>query len=148
MAYFFTVIGHDDARSVLLPHQTSLLSKHFKFVALSLGLLGFSFLTVCFIFFFGHYVDHGKDGVVGGGFFGYPGRMESLAWSNLKLNGSDDVERVDFLGEVGDGRDVFEGDWIWDDNYPLYQSRECGLMEEEGRIFVVIFPDRNLLEYA
>ncbi|KAF8016929.1 hypothetical protein BT93_H2199 [Corymbia citriodora subsp. variegata] len=118
--------GHE--RTPVLQLHKSL--KHFKFVAQSLGLLGFAFLTVCFIFFFAYYVDYGNDGVLAGGFFGQPDRMESLVWLNLKLNGSDDVQRVDFLGEEGDGCDVFEGDWVWDDNYPLYQSRDCGLLDQ------------------
>ncbi|KZV37966.1 hypothetical protein F511_28591 [Dorcoceras hygrometricum] len=42
-------------------------------------------------------------------------------------------KRADFLSENNGGCDVFEGDWVWDENYPLYQSRDCRYLDEGFR---------------
>nr|POE96387.1 isoform 2 of protein trichome birefringence-like 10 [Quercus suber] len=42
-------------------------------------------------------------------------------------------QRVDFLGEKAEECDVFEGNWMWDENYPLYQSKDCGFLDEGFR---------------
>ena len=42
-------------------------------------------------------------------------------------------QRVDFLGEKGERCDLFEGDWMWDENYPLYRSKDCRFIDEGFR---------------
>ncbi|KAI3439441.1 PMR5N domain-containing protein [Psidium guajava] len=41
--------------------------------------------------------------------------------------------RPGFLDEGGGGCDVFDGNWVWDERYPLYESRGCALMDEGFR---------------
>ncbi|MBA0710508.1 hypothetical protein Golax_009790 [Gossypium laxum] len=43
------------------------------------------------------------------------------------------VKRVDFLSFEGEGCDVFDGDWVWDETYPLYESRDCSFLDEGFR---------------
>ncbi|XP_055818100.1 protein trichome birefringence-like 11 [Solanum dulcamara] len=42
-------------------------------------------------------------------------------------------KKIDFLSENGCGCNVFDGDWIWDDSYPLYNSRDCKFLDEGFR---------------
>ncbi|KAJ0803532.1 putative PMR5 domain, PC-Esterase [Helianthus annuus] len=42
-------------------------------------------------------------------------------------------KRFDFLSKNGDGCDVFDGDWVWDEKYPLYQSKDCRFLDEGFR---------------
>ncbi|CAL1396868.1 unnamed protein product [Linum trigynum] len=38
--------------------------------------------------------------------------------------------RLDFLKEEGDGCNVFDGEWVWDDDYPLYLPKDCTFIEQ------------------
>ncbi|XP_015573473.1 protein trichome birefringence-like 10 isoform X2 [Ricinus communis] len=60
-----------------------------------------------------------------------PGKSERYMW--LQFNESSPIRRVEFLGQEGDGCDVFDGEWVWDDNYPLYQSKDCSFLDEGFR---------------
>lgn len=47
-----------------------------------------------------------------------------------EANGSVDLRgEVEVLGEMSDGCDVFDGDWVWDEKYPLYMSKDCGFLD-------------------
>ncbi|KAK4786363.1 hypothetical protein SAY86_003052 [Trapa natans] len=46
--------------------------------------------------------------------------FSSLVWRN---------ELPGFLDEAGEGCDVFDGNWVWDEQYPLYESRDCSLLD-------------------
>ncbi|KAA8548597.1 hypothetical protein F0562_000281 [Nyssa sinensis] len=92
----------------------------------SLGILGFFLVTVCVICCF-FYLDY--SAVAKG--FGFS--TESQRFLGLNFGGFDEDQRVEFLGEKGDGCDVFQGDWVWDETYPLYQSRDCRFMDDGFR---------------
>ncbi|KAF6173012.1 hypothetical protein GIB67_006388, partial [Kingdonia uniflora] len=40
---------------------------------------------------------------------------------------------VGYLEDGSSGYDLFEGDWVWDEKYPLYESRECGFLDQGFR---------------
>lgn len=98
-----------------------------RFFEPSLGVLGFFFVTVCVIFCF-FYLDYRavivKEFIV-------PGKSERFMW--LQLNGSGKNKRVEFLEEEGNGCDLFDGDWVWDEKYPLYQSKDCSFLDQGFR---------------
>ena len=95
--------------------------KHFKPYA---GVLGFVFASISVIFCF-FYLDY-RAVVI---------RIPFQAQSERFLSKGDagEDQRVDFLGEKGERCDLFEGDWMWDENYPLYQSKDCRFIDEGFR---------------
>nr|DAD33595.1 TPA_asm: hypothetical protein HUJ06_012446 [Nelumbo nucifera] len=93
----------------------------------SLGTLGFFFVTaVCFLccFFYLDYtvVTRGLRVRV---------QSEKLMWLGFDVTARD--ERAGFLGEDGEGCDLFKGEWVWDEQYPLYQSKDCRFLDEGFR---------------
>ncbi|ONK78022.1 uncharacterized protein A4U43_C02F13380 [Asparagus officinalis] len=44
--------------------------------------------------------------------------------------------------ELGGDCDLFEGEWVWDENYPLYDSRDCEFLDEGFRCSENGRPDR------
>ena len=101
--------------------------KRFRFLEPSLGVLGFFILTALLVCCF-FYLDY-RDFV---GKFGFSGQSQRLTW--LQLKGSvEDAVRVDFLGKNGSGCDLFDGKWVWDENYPLYHSKDCSFLDEGFR---------------
>ncbi|KAJ9182063.1 hypothetical protein P3X46_006096 [Hevea brasiliensis] len=110
--------------------QFSEIFKKFKRLRLfepSVGILGFFFVTVCVICCF-FYLDFRS--VINKGYI-VPGKSERFMW--LHVNGSSPNRRVEFLGEDGDGCDVFDGEWLWDETYPLYHSKDCSFLDEGFR---------------
>lgn len=85
------------------------------------SLLGFLVLTVVVIFCL-FYLDYRA---VAKGW-----RFETSMWSQLSR---EEAKKVDFLGEEGDGCDLFHGDWVWDQMYPLYDSRDCRFLDDGFR---------------
>lgn len=100
--------------------------KRLKFFEPSLGVLGFFFVSVCVILCF-FYLDY-RAAAKG---FRFSGQSERYMW--LQSNGSSKDFRVEFLGEEGGECDVFDGDWVWDESYPLYQSNGCPFLDEGFR---------------
>ncbi|KAJ7954936.1 Trichome birefringence-like family [Quillaja saponaria] len=100
--------------------------KRLKFFEPSLGVLGFFIVSACLIccFFYLDYRAVAKR-------FGLPGQSERFPW--LQINGSAEDQRVEFLGENGSGCDVFDGNWVWDENHPLYESKDCRSLDEGFR---------------
>ncbi|KAI3775193.1 hypothetical protein L1987_49762 [Smallanthus sonchifolius] len=102
--------------------------KPFKLFEPSLGIMGFLFITVCVIFGF-FYLDYRS--VVAGGGFRLSKESDRFRW--LKFGGYYGRKRFDFLSVDGDGCDVFDGDWLWDERYPLYESKGCRFLDEGFR---------------
>ncbi|KAL8162666.1 hypothetical protein V2J09_014155 [Rumex salicifolius] len=107
------------------------------FVEPSLGILGF-FLVVIFVIFCFFYLDY--KAVDKGLHF----RFESVRFQWLQITQKTNISlpsssssssswRVEFLSEDGNGCDVFDGDWAWDERYPLYDSRDCRFLDDGFR---------------
>lgn len=103
--------------------------KHLNPLEPSLGILGFFLVTVLFVscFFYLDYrsVARGLQsrGVALLGLHGFSSPPSSF--SSPCVNA-----RPGFLDEGGDECDVFDGNWVWDETYPLYQSQNCSLMDQ------------------
>lgn len=98
--------------------------KRVRFVEPSLGVIGFFIVTVCVICCF-FYLDY--RAVVRG--FRLPFQSERFQWLWVDGVSGSGEETVEFLSEKGGACDVFDGDWVWDERYPLYQSRDCWLLD-------------------
>ncbi|KAF5732758.1 protein trichome birefringence-like 10 [Tripterygium wilfordii] len=105
----------------------------------SLGILGISLVTLlfvpCFLYldyrtFTWSLLDHGVS-------------LLSLLAPSSTLSSSkvDGNWRVGFLDEEGDGCDVFDGNWVWDDGYPLYNSQDCLFIDGGFRCLETGRPD-------
>ncbi|KAA8543223.1 hypothetical protein F0562_021282 [Nyssa sinensis] len=94
--------------------------KRLKPLEPSPGILGFFllyvFLILCFFYFDYRAVTQGFLPSVQSGL---------ITW--FGINGSSSGGNVwpEFLEESGDGCDIFYGNWVWDESYPLYQSKDC-----------------------
>ncbi|KAK3031190.1 hypothetical protein RJ639_035347 [Escallonia herrerae] len=99
----------------------------FRLFEPSLGILGFFFVTVFVICCF-FYMDY-RDVANG---FQFSNQTEKFVWLNFDGSAGED-RKVEFLSEQGNGCDVFEGDWVWDENYPLYQSKDCRFLDDGFR---------------
>ncbi|XP_052190434.1 protein trichome birefringence-like 10 [Diospyros lotus] len=105
------------------------LFKKFKRLRLfepSLGVLGFFLVAVCIICCF-FYLDY-RAAAKG---FRISSQADRSLW--MKFNGSREDRIVQFLSEKGGGCDVFDGDWVWDERYPLYQSKDCRFLDDGFR---------------
>ncbi|WJZ91413.1 hypothetical protein VitviT2T_010488 [Vitis vinifera] len=76
----------------------------------SVGILGFFFVTKCFIGCF-LFLDYRA--------LSSPSSLEAIV----------DV-LPGFLEEGADGCKVFDGNWVWNESYPLYQSHNCSLLDD------------------
>lgn len=113
--------------------------KRFNPLESSLGVLGFFLVVLCFIgcFFFLDYraVSRGLRTRA------LPGKLAWLALDESPVSypasppSSEAV--VDgvpgFLEEGADGCNVLDGNWVWDESYPLYQSQNCSLLDDGFR---------------
>ncbi|KAK6130333.1 hypothetical protein DH2020_035925 [Rehmannia glutinosa] len=98
--------------------------KRFRLFEPSVGILG---LTVCVIFCF-FLLDYRS--VTKG--LRFPSQNERLLWLRID-GGNESRKKIDFLSEINGGCDVFDGDWMWDESYPLYQSKDCRFLDEGFR---------------
>ncbi|KAL6548410.1 Protein trichome birefringence-like 11 [Orobanche gracilis] len=98
--------------------------KRFRLFEPSVGILG---LTVCVIFGF-LLLDYRS---VSKG-LRFPVQNERLLWLRID-GGSGNSKKIDFLSDLNGECDVFDGDWVWDERYPLYQSKDCRFLDEGFR---------------
>ncbi|KAL3812678.1 hypothetical protein ACJIZ3_013946 [Penstemon smallii] len=96
--------------------------KRFRLFEPFVGVLG---LTICviFCFFFLDYKSVAK-GLL------FPSQNERFLWMR---NVGESRKKIDFLSEFNGGCDLFDGDWVWDESYPLYQSQDCRFLDEGFR---------------
>ncbi|KAK7303270.1 hypothetical protein RJT34_14173 [Clitoria ternatea] len=88
----------------------------------SLGVIAGFFLVTAFVICTFFYLDYRELA----GTYRFSGQSQS-SWSQQKTGSY--VHRVEFLGENGGGCDLFQGNWVWDQSYPLYQSKDCNFID-------------------
>lgn len=109
--------------------------KHLNPLEPSLGILGIFLVTVLFVSCF-FYLDYNS---VASGL-----RSRGVAWLGLhgfssppppppSYSSTCENARPGFLDEGGNECDVFDGNWVWDETYPLYQSQDCSFMDSGFR---------------
>ncbi|KAK4357365.1 hypothetical protein RND71_022975 [Anisodus tanguticus] len=107
--------------------------KRLKSVEPSLAILGFLFSIFC-LYLCLFLLDYRtvNNTVRGSSFFvTWLGLNDS---SLVKINSSSNRnENVGFLEKGGDGCDIFDGNWVWDESYPLYESKNCMFLDEGFR---------------
>ncbi|KAK7857105.1 protein trichome birefringence-like 10 [Quercus suber] len=88
----------------------------------SLAILGFFLVTLLFISCF-YYLDYHTvaRGITSLNLYG-PLSSSTSAAANVSVS-------LDFLDEAGDVCDIFDGNWVWDESYPLYQSQDCPFLD-------------------
>lgn len=88
-----------------------------------LGVLGF-FLVGVFVIGFLYYMDYGVSAAK------YRGPVKPERFKGGSGCGS---AKVEFLSDKGGECDVFDGDWVWDESYPLYRSKDCSFLDNGFR---------------
>ncbi|OMP05034.1 hypothetical protein COLO4_09111 [Corchorus olitorius] len=102
--------------------------KQFNLLEPFLACLGFTLVaclfTACFFYL-------NSPAVI---FHGFPlVRLNAAASSSPFQAETGTNQRLGFLDEGGNGCDIYDGKWVWDDNYPLYQSPDCPFIDSGFR---------------
>ncbi|XP_071716299.1 protein trichome birefringence-like 10 [Rutidosis leptorrhynchoides] len=91
--------------------------------------LGCVLISACFILclFFLDYRSVSKG-------FRIQGHRGLGVWFGFSGSSNPDHELVGFL-EMGQGEEcnIFDGNWVWDESYPLYESKDCLLLDDGFR---------------
>ncbi|XP_016512854.1 protein trichome birefringence-like 11 [Nicotiana tabacum] len=108
--------------------------KRLKPLEPSPGLFGYFFFLVClfvclFLLDYSTVLNTGSH-FRGPSFFVTWFGLNDSSLVNITSNRN---EKVGFLEKGGDGCDIFYGNWVWDENYPLYQSKDCRFLDEGFR---------------
>ncbi|KAE9460594.1 hypothetical protein C3L33_07496, partial [Rhododendron williamsianum] len=91
------------------------------------SIIGFFFVSVCLIlclFYLDYrpvlYKEYFQSTIAHESSITLSGSNESMGYYN-RLPG--------FLEVGGEGCDLSDGDWVWDDSYPLYRSEDCSFLD-------------------
>ncbi|KAG5055276.1 hypothetical protein AAZX31_03G134500 [Glycine max] len=100
--------------------------KRFNPLESSLGVLAFFFVASLFMASF-FYLDYK----------GFRSRGTTIIDLDFSSSSSSSVSvssaPVQFLSQDGDKCDVFDGNWVWDETYPLYHSANCSFLDQGFR---------------
>ncbi|RDY13625.1 Protein trichome birefringence-like 10, partial [Mucuna pruriens] len=105
--------------------------KRFSPLESSLGVLAFFFVASLFVACF-FYLDYK-------GFRSRGTTILDLDFSSSSSSSSSSVtssvssDPIQFLTQDGDDCDVFDGNWVWDETYPLYRSANCSFLDQGFR---------------
>ncbi|KAG9144150.1 hypothetical protein Leryth_013799 [Lithospermum erythrorhizon] len=124
--------------------------KRLKLLELPPIILGIFFSILCIFFslfllelstIFG-----GNKEFVESWFFGVVNESSTSSFSSsivvpLEVPQAVENKKVNFIEKGGDSCDIFDGNWIWDDSYPLYRSQDCKFLDEGFR-----FDAKDMLE--
>ncbi|PNY10151.1 protein YLS7-like [Trifolium pratense] len=100
--------------------------KRFNPLEPSLAILGFFFLSILFTGCF-FYVDY--KGIL---LHSKVTKPFSFHFSSSP-SPSPSPHPVQFLTQQGDNCDLFDGNWVWDETYPLYHSSNCSFLDRGFR---------------
>ncbi|XP_027350616.1 protein trichome birefringence-like 10 [Abrus precatorius] len=108
--------------------------KRFSPLESSLGIVGFFFVAALFIGCF-FYLDYEGLRSRGTTLLGLHFSSSSSSSSSVSASASPVVGNVpvQFLSQDGDKCDVFDGNWVWDEAYPLYHSSNCSFLDQGFR---------------
>ncbi|KAK7285373.1 hypothetical protein RJT34_20142 [Clitoria ternatea] len=105
--------------------------KRFSPLESSFAILGFFFLAALFIACF-FYLDYTGFRSRGATLIGVHIAASSSSGSGSVSPLAGDAT-VQFLSQEGDNCDVFDGNWVWDETYPLYYSANCSFLDQGFR---------------
>lgn len=110
------------------------------------GVMGVFLLNIIFFFFFCScfvvYVDRTTQAT------GFPQVSAGKMRRWFEIGKSSRVWGITDMGLVQEGEcDFFDGKWVWDANYPLYKSKDCGFLDQGFRCSENGRPDRNFTHW-
>ncbi|GAA0175693.1 hypothetical protein LIER_28817 [Lithospermum erythrorhizon] len=105
--------------------------KRLKLLELSPSVMCCFFFSFCIVFYIFFLDSRVVDSGLHTWFFGF--KNGSLASSSMVHEAMISDNKVNFHEEGGDTCDIFDGDWIWDETYPLYRSQGCKFLDQGFR---------------
>ncbi|XP_020238782.1 protein trichome birefringence-like 10 [Cajanus cajan] len=111
--------------------------KRFSPLESSFGVLAFFFVAILFLACF-FYLDfnglrsRATTTILDLGFSSSSASSSASASASVSVSVSTSAP-VQFLSHDGDNCDVFDGNWVWDETYPLYRSANCSFLDQGFR---------------